>query len=109
MDAYFKGQITIGVEYGWLMICTCLVSYYACAITPQSKCRCTRTEMVVNTLRNPSRIPASSTRAGAAGGGLLPPPLPGRHMEISTNQESSYYTNIEGDPDCALALLPSGC
>ena len=29
-DAYFKGQV--GVEYGWLIICACLVTFYACAI-----------------------------------------------------------------------------
>ena len=29
-DAYFKGQVC--VEYGWWMICACLVSFYACAI-----------------------------------------------------------------------------
>ena len=29
-DAYFKGQV--GMEYGWWMICACLVSFYAGAI-----------------------------------------------------------------------------
>ena len=37
-DAYFKGQI--GMEYGWWMICACLVGFYACAIPTRCVCVC---------------------------------------------------------------------
>ena len=57
--SFFAYAIPTSLNIHGIFLFTCVGPFFLCNFMPEM-CGCTRTEMVVNTLRNPS------TRAGAA-------------------------------------------